>query len=249
MTAFRLWVITLFPEYFRPLFETGVVGQALRGERGPQFQVHLLNLRDYSFQKYKGVDDTPFGGGAGMIMRADVLENALLKGVVEQGGYGEDFRQKLQIICPGLRGTVWNHTLARQMAQEFWSENAAQDLVFICGRYEGMDERFCEKYVDRYYSLGDFILSGGELAVLAMIDSAMRFVPGCLGNALSAETESFEKNLLEHPLYTKPREFAGLAVPEVLLSGHHKKIVEYQKAEALRLTKLYRPDLLNEVER
>lgn len=244
----HIWILTLFPEYFNPLRECGVVGQALRGERGELFELHVVQIREFTFQRYKGVDDTPFGGGAGMVMRADVLKNALLKGVVEAGGYGDNWRDKLHVIYPGPRGKVWQTQAAKEFAQRFWSDNenatVSKDVVFICGRYEGVDERFIEGYVNEQWSVGDYILSGGELAVMTIIDSAMRFVPGCLGNALSHQSESFEGGLLEYPLYTRPREFDGKVVPEILMSGHHKKIDEYLGEQSVRLTQLHRPDLL-----
>lgn len=244
----HIWILTLFPEYFLPLKECGVVGQALRGERGERFELHVVQIRDFTFQRYKGVDDSPFGGGAGMVMRADVLKNALLKGIVEAGAYGENWREKLHVVYPGPRGKVWGTQSAKEFAQSFWghSDSAidSKDVVFVCGRYEGVDERFLESYVNQQISVGDYILSGGELAVMTIIDSAMRFVPGCLGNALSHQTESFEAGLLEYPLYTRPREFDGKVVPEILMSGHHKKIDEYQGQQSLQLTQLHRPDLL-----
>jgi tRNA (guanine37-N1)-methyltransferase len=240
----RIWILTLFPEYFRPLLECGIAGQALRGERGEgelSFEVRTVNIRDFSSTKYKSVDDTPYGGGPGMVMRADVLRDALLKGVVEAGGYAD--RSELRVVFTSPRGRVWNNKLAREFGTKVLSIEG-QDLVLICGRYEGVDERFLEKYVDDFLSVGDYVLTGGEIAVLAILDSAVRFVPGILGNKLSSSEDSFEDGLLEQPQYTKPREFEGLGVPEVLLDGHHKKILEWQKEQKLRMTRKWRPDLL-----
>ena len=240
----KIWILTLFPEYFKPLLDCGIAGSALRGERSQEikFEVQFVNIRDYSTTKYKSVDDTPYGGGPGMVMRADILRDALIKGVVHAGGY-ED-KSQLQVIFTSPRGRVWNNKLARSFGREVLS-HPAKDVVFICGRYEGVDERFLEKYVDEYYSLGDFVLTGGELAVMTILDSAVRFVPGILGNKLSSEHDSFEDGLIEYPQYTKPQEFEGINVPEILVGGHHKKIQEWQLEEKKRMTKKWRPDLLD----
>lgn len=236
----------MFPEYFQPLKEHGVLGSALRNERGSEIEFELipLSLRTFSPRDFKGVDDSPFGGGVGMVMRPDVLENALLKGVVEAYGYDEkNVKEELHVVCPSPRGKVWKHELCVEFAQKNLGLHSKKDLVFICGRYEGIDERFLELYVDEYISLGDYILTGGEIAVMAILDSAMRFVDGVLGNKLSAVDESFASGLLEYPLYTRPREFEGMLVPEAYISGDHKKIREYQLKTRLELTEKYRPDL------
>lgn len=240
----RIWILTLFPEYFKTLMDCGIAGQALRGERSDgdfKFEVHLINIRDYATTKYKSVDDSPYGGGPGMVMRADILKEALFKGVVEAGQYLSE--KDLHVIYTSPRGRVWNNKVAREFGTTHLS-NSHKDVVFVCGRYEGVDERFLEKYVNEYYSIGDVVLTGGEIAVMLMLDSAIRFVPGILGNKLSSEHDSFEDGLIEYPQYTKPREFEGMEVPAVLVEGHHKKIQEWQKEEKIRLTKIYRPDLL-----
>lgn len=238
----RIWILTLFPEYFKPLLECGISGAAFRGERSDsiKFEVKFVNIRDFSTTKYRSVDDSPFGGGPGMVMRADILRDALIKGVQEAGGYST--REELHVIYTSPRGKVWNNKVAREFGTALLS-HPTKDLVFICGRYEGVDERFLEKYVDDYYSLGDFVLTGGELAVMTMLDSAVRFVPGILGNKLSSEYDSFEDGFIEYPQYTKPQDFEGMPVPEILLSGHHKKIEEWQREEKKRMTKIWRPDL------
>lgn len=241
----RIWILTLFPEFFKPLLECGIAGQALRGERNSdefKFQVGFVNIRDYSVTKYKSVDDTPYGGGPGMVMRADILRDALVKGVVEAHGYKS--LNELHVVYTSPRGIVWNNKIAREFGAGPLSA-PEKDVVFICGRYEGIDERFLEKYVNEFYSVGDYVLTGGEIAVMAILDSAVRFVPGVLGNKLSSVVDSFEDGMIEHPQYTKPQEFEGATVPDVLTGGHHKKIVEWQKAEKLRLTKKHRPDLLS----
>lgn len=237
----KIWILTLFPEYFKPLLECGISGSAFRGERSEsiKFEVEFVNIRDYSTTKYKSVDDSPYGGGPGMVMRADILRDALVKGVVENGGY--ESLEELHVIYTSPRGKVWNNKVAREFGMKTMTE---KDLVFICGRYEGVDERFLEKYVQDYYSLGDFVLTGGELAVMTMLDSAVRFVPGILGNKLSSEYDSFEDGLIEYPQYTKPQDFEGTPVPEILMSGHHKNIEKWQLEEKKAMTKKWRPDLL-----
>jgi tRNA (guanine37-N1)-methyltransferase len=240
----KIWILTLFPEYFKPFLDCGIAGAAFRGERSDgdfKFEVHFVNIRDYATTKYKSVDDSPFGGGPGMVMRADILKDALMKGVVEAGGYTG--KEDLHVIYTSPRGKVWNNKLAREFGT---GTLATKDVVFICGRYEGIDERFLENYVDEFFSVGDYVLTGGEIPVMAILDSSVRFVPGILGNKLSAGDDSFEDGLIEFPQYTKPREFEGKDVPEVLLEGHHKKIGEWQKEQKVQMTKKWRPDLLKE---
>ncbi len=226
---------------FKPFLECGIAGAAFRGERSENLKLELqfVNIRDYSTTKYKSVDDTPYGGGPGMVMRADILRDALVKGVQEAGGY--ESLEKLHVIYTSPRGKVWNNKVAREFGTVMGGE---KDLVFIAGRYEGIDERFLKKYVDEFYSIGDFVLTGGELAIMLMLDSAVRFVPGILGNKLSSEYDSFEDGLIEFPQYTKPREFEGMDVPSILLEGHHKKIEQWQHEQKLNMTRKWRPDLL-----
>lgn len=239
----KIWILTLFPEMFKPFLECGIAGAAFRGERSEdfKFELNFVNIRDYSQTKYKSVDDSPYGGGPGMVMRADILKDALIEGVQKAGGY--DSLDKLHVIYTSPRGKVWNNKVAREFGVNILG-STEKDVVFICGRYEGIDERFLEKYVQDFYSIGDFVLTGGELAVMLMLDSSVRFVPGVLGNKLSSETDSFEDGLIEYPQYTKPREFEGMDVPAILLEGHHKKIGEWQQAEKVAMTKKWRPDLI-----
>ena len=243
MRKHRIWILTLSPSFYGPFLETGVVGKALRGERARRaFELISVPLGEYSPKGYKGVDDSPYGGGQGMVMRADVLKEALLQGVVAAGGYGEDWREELAVIFPSPRGRVWKTEDAKSFSRDFWGETP-KDLVFICGRYEGIDQRFIDSWVDREISLGDFILSNGDIATLAILDSAMRFVPGVVGNSASVGEESFEEGLLEHALYTRPAVFEGVGIPSILLSGHHEEIRQYRRAERERLTREHRPDL------
>ena len=240
----RIWILTLFPEMFKPFLECGIAGSALRGERSEDLKIelHFVNIRDYSTTKYKSVDDTPYGGGPGMVMRADILKDALIFGVKEAAGY--ESLVQLHVIYTSPRGKVWTNKTARNFGVNHLGGD--KDLVFICGRYEGVDERFLENYVQDFYSIGDFILTGGELAVMTILDSAIRFVPGILGNKLSSEYDSFEDGLIEYPQYTKPREFEGKDVPSVLLEGHHKKIEEWQLDQKKIMTQKWRPDLLKQ---
>jgi tRNA (guanine37-N1)-methyltransferase len=193
----KIWIITMFEDYFAPLKEYGVLGSALRNERGSGVTYELLpvNLSSFNKKGFKGVDDAPFGGGVGMIMRSDILKEALLKGVVEPGGYS-DIKEQLHIVCPSPRGKTWDNDYAQDFAQKNLSSSSKKDIVFICGRYEGIDERFLESYVDEFISVGNYILTGGELATMLILDSSMRFSDGVLGNKLSAVDESFASNKL-----------------------------------------------------
>lgn len=241
----KIWVITLFPQIFDILKSTGVVGSALRGERGDLPELILLNPSDYSEKGFKGVDDSPYGGGAGQVMRADVLENTLLKGVLSN--YGGDLKDSLKVIYLGPRGKTFNQSIAQDISNSL-QEKSSRDIVFICGRYEGIDERFLEKYVEGHLSLGDFVLSGGELALLPILDSIFRLMPGVLGNSDSPIEESFNGKGIEYPQYTKPQTVCGEKVPEVLLGGNHGLISKWREKERLRLTKIFRPDLLEKKE-
>jgi len=240
----KIWIITLFPEYFEPLQKYGVLGSALRNERfddDHKIEVHTLNPSDFNPKSFKGVDDAPFGGGVGMIMRPDVLRDTFVKGILEAGEY--ESKDDLHVVCPMPRGTKWCHDEAVRFAEDSLSFESGKDIVFICGRYEGIDERFLNNYVDEFISLGDFILTGGELAVMTILDSSMRFFPNVLGNKLSAVEESFASGSLEHALYTRPREFEGTLVPEAYLSGDPKKIDAEKENSSDAITESYRPDL------
>lgn len=238
--AKKIWILTLFPEFFAPIENCGVVGKALRGERGAKFDLQILRLGDFSPKDFKGVDDAPYGGGQGMVMRADVLKAALDE-ICKRESYSS-IKESLQVVYTGPRGRVWSNEIAKEFSNKL-SQSFDKDIVFICGRYEGIDERFLESYVDETYSLGDFILSGGDIAVLAFLDSAMRFCPDVLGNKQSAVDESFASDLIEYPYYTRPIDFEGKGVPKVLLDGHHAKQAEWKMNESIELTKKYRPDL------
>ena len=239
----KIWILTLFPSFIKEFMSVGVIGQALTGKRGPGLEINVVDIREYGLGNYKAVDDTPYGGGPGMIMRADCLKETLFKGVVIPGKYDQENLLDLHVIYTSARGTKWKNSEVKIMAKKI--ENmSGPDLVFICGRYEGIDERFIAKYVNEEICLGEFILSGGELAVLSILDSSLRYVDGILGNKLSYSNDSFENGLLEYPQYTRPAIFEGAHVPEVLTSGHHKKIDEFNQQESLRVTNEFRPDIL-----
>ena len=227
-----IWILTLFPEYFHPFFKYGVSSRAFR-----KFKVKPVFLRQYA--KHGKVDDNAYGGGPGMVMRADILEKALLEGVGQH--LKGPLKERAKIICPSPQGTLWTDAYARKFAET--SLQGERDLVFICGRYEGIDQRFMDKYVETQISLGDFILTGGELAVMSILDSSFRFIPSILGNQMSARDDSFSDGLLEGPLYTRPYDFHGQTVPDVLRSGDHTKILGHQKKQKIETTRRHRPDL------
>ncbi len=219
-------IITLFPQAF-----PGVLGESLTGKalQDGLWRLDTYNLRDYGIGKHRNVDDTPAGGGAGMVLRADVLEKAIND--ARAGARGA-----MQLVYLSPRGQRFDQAMARSWAR-------ADGVTMLCGRFEGVDERVLEHFGVQEVSLGDFVLTGGEIAAQAMIDATVRLLPGVLGNAESAVEESFSNGLLEHPQYTKPAEWLGRAIPEVLLSGNHAKIAEWRREMAEKLTKERRPDL------
>lgn len=222
-------VITLFPEAF-----PGVLGQSLTGKalKDGLWQLHTLDLRRYGVGKHRDVDDTPSGGGAGMVMRADVLGRALDDGLNGVPASPNEW----PVIYLSPRGRPLTQEMARGFAK-------AKGMTLLCGRFEGIDERVIDEYQIQEVSLGDFILTGGEIAAQALIDATVRLLPGVLGNEASAEEESFSNGLLEHPHYTGPRNWRDRAIPEVLLSGHHGKIAQWREDQSKEITKTRRPDL------
>ncbi len=245
----KIWILTLFEDFFKPLTECGVVGQAFQGQRLKEnfkIDIECLDLRKFSAKRSVGVDDTPYGGGPGMVMRADVLKKAW-EFVLESGQYGEHSVPLPCFIYTAPAGLPWTDTVARNFAQEFFSaqaesQNQKRDLVFLCGRYEGVDQRFIDAYIERTYCIGDFVLSGGELAVCCLLDSALRFAPGVLGNKLSAHQESFMSGTLEGPQYTRPQIFNSVPVPDVFVSGHHKNIEAAKMKGRKETTEKWRPE-------
>ena len=219
-------VITLFPDMFTgPLTESMV--KIAQEKKKVEINVH--NLRDYAHDKHKTCDDRPFGGGAGMVMKADVLFEAI-EAVQKK-------RKQAKVILLSPAGKPFTQKMAKQLSRE-------KEVIFVCGHYEGVDERVIKRKIDKEISIGDFVLTGGELPAMCIIDSVTRLLPGVLGNEESAEHESFQKSLLDYPHYTRPRELNGDKVPSVLLSGDHEKISTWRKEQALKLTKKKRPDLL-----
>ena len=222
----RIKILTIFPEMFDSVLNASILGRA---RAQGLLTVECVDIRPFSACKHKNTDDYPFGGGAGMVMLAQPILDAMAAVT------GPDFRGKR--IYLGPRGGKLTTAKARALARE-------EELVLLCGHYEGVDQRALDQCVDEEISIGDYILTGGELAAMVLTDCVARFIPGVLGSAESPEEESFSDGLLEYPQYTRPRELRGMAVPEVLLSGDHAKIKAWRRTEALRATKRFRPDLL-----
>ena len=227
--AWTAKVITLFPELF-----PGVLGGSLTGKALDEglWALETTDLRRYGESKHRNVDDTPAGGGAGMVLRADVVGAALTDAAQ---GTPED-KRRWPVIYVSPRGKPFTQAMARD-----WSQGAGMTL--LCGRFEGVDERVLEEFEVEEVSLGDFVLTGGEIAAQALIDATVRLIPRVLGNQASTEEESFSGGLLEHPQYTRPAVWKDRAIPEILLSGHHANIYDWRRAQAERLTKKRRPDL------
>lgn len=221
-------VLTLFPEMIMQALGTSIIGRALEKE---SISLEAIDIREYTTNKHKKVDDTPYGGGAGMVMQAQPIYDAY-KALEQKIGY----RPRVIYLTP--QGSVFH----QKMAQEFAKE---QDLVFLCGHYEGIDERVLDEIVTDYVSIGDYVLTGGELPAMVLIDAISRLVPGVLKNEESAQFESFHDNLLEYPQYSRPEEWMGKKVPSVLLSGHHANIEIWRREQSLQRTYERRPDLLD----
>jgi len=219
-------VITLFPTAF-----PGILGESLTGKalQNGLWQLETIDLRSFGLTKHRNVDDTPAGGGAGMVLRADVLGPAI-------DHASADTRGTWPLIYLSPRGKPMTQSLMRRLAQ-------ADGVTLLCGRFEGVDERVLEHYNVEEISLGDFVMTGGEIAAQALIDASVRLIPDVLGNAESAADESFSSGLLEHPHYTRPAEWQGHTIPEVLMSGHHGKVAEWRQEQAEAFTKVRRPDL------
>ena len=224
-------VLTLFPEMFEQGMGTSIMGRAM--EQG-LIRLTATNIRDFSTNKHMKVDDYPYGGGAGMVMQAEPVYGAW-KQVTESIGY------KPRVIYLTPQGKVFQQSMVEDFARE-------QDLVFLCGHYEGIDERVLEEVVTDYVSIGDYVLTGGELPALVMMDAISRFVPGVLNNEESAEFDSFHDNLLEYPQYSRPEEWHGKKVPEVLMSGHHANIEKWRREQSIYRTAKRRPDLLKKAD-
>lgn len=222
----KINILTLFPEMF-DIFNHSIIGKAK--DKGI-VEINSINIRDFTLNKHKKVDDYPYGGGAGMVMTPQPLVDSIRHCKNNNKG---------KVIFLGPRGKTFNQQMAKELAKE-------DELIFVCGHYEGIDERVY-KYIDLEISLGDFILTGGEMAAIPVIDSILRLKNGVLGKEESYEDESFSEGLLEYPQYTRPEDFEGDKVPEILLSGHHENIRKWRRAKSLLLTKERRKDLYDKI--
>ncbi|WP_417687340.1 tRNA (guanosine(37)-N1)-methyltransferase TrmD [Roseibium sp.] len=223
--TFKATVLTLYPDMF-----PGPLGQSLSGRAHENglWQLETSQIREFATDKHRSVDDTPAGGGAGMVLRADILAKAI------DAATGEGDQRPRILMSP--RGKPFTQAKAHELAE-------GPGAIIVCGRFEGVDQRVIDGRDLEEISIGDYILSGGEIGAITMLDAIVRLIPGVMGNMESADTESFETGLLEHPHYTRPAEFEGRGIPEVLTSGNHKRIAEWRQSEAERLTMERRPDL------
>ncbi len=220
-------ILTLFPSMFEGVFNDSIIKKAINNKL---ITINIENIRDHSEDTHKCVDDYPYGGGSGMLMTPQPLSSAIN---ASKKRLSQDSPKVIYLSAHG-------ETLTHQIAQNLGNEKS---LILLCGRYKGIDHRIAEKYIDREISIGNYILSGGEIPAMVLIDTITRLLPGVLGNSDSAGDDSFYKGLLSAPEYTRPEEFEGMRVPDVLISGHHQKIMEWQEEQAKKLTKKLRPDL------
>ncbi|MBO5237491.1 MAG: tRNA (guanosine(37)-N1)-methyltransferase TrmD [Lachnospiraceae bacterium] len=222
-------VMTLFPEMIMQGLGTSITGRAMQKKL---IQIEAVNIRDYTLEKHGQVDDYPYGGGAGMVMQAEPIYRTW-ESITNRIG------KQPRVVYMTPQGSVFNQSMAEDFAKE-------EDLIILCGHYEGVDERVLDMIVTDHVSIGDYVLTGGELPAMVMIDCISRLVPGVLNNNDSAEFESFHENLLEYPQYTRPEEFMGRRVPDILLSGHHANIEKWRHEQSVKRTMERRPDLLQE---
>ena len=219
-------ILTLFPSFFKSPLKVGVLSRSIEAGR---LKINLINPRDFTKDLHQSVDDSPFGGGDGMVMKYEPLEKAL-----------ESLGSSKKIIYLSPQGQKWNYKKAREYAEQ------KTECSFLCGRYAGVDQRFISEYVEEEISIGDYVLTGGEPAMLTILDSLSRFIEGTLGNPYSAKEESFEREgLLEPPQWTRPKEIKDYKIPEVIFSGHHKNIEEFRELLSVLITYIKRPDLLS----
>lgn len=219
----KIDILTLFPEMFTPL-KTSIIGRAVDSGK---LEINVIDIRDYTLDKHKKCDDTPFGGGAGMVMMPQPIADAIL---------AVDKEHKARRIYLSPKGRVFKQEVVLEYSK-------LDHILLLCGHYEGVDQRILDLFIDEELSIGDFVLTGGEIPAMAVVDAVARYVDGVI-NGQSLEQESFSSGMLEYPHYTRPQEFMGLTVPEVLLSGHHGKIDEWRAQKAKEITKKNRPDLL-----
>lgn len=233
-------VLTLFPDMIQQGLNTSITGRAI--DKG-LISVNTVNIRDFSEDKHNRVDDYPYGGGAGMVIQAEPVYKAYgyLANHIKLSKEAAVEYKKPRLIYVTPQGSIFNQTMAQELAQE-------EDVIFLCGHYEGIDERVLSMIVTDNISIGDYVLTGGELPAMVMIDAISRLVPGVLNNEVSSEFESLHGNLLEYPQYTRPETFLGMKVPEVLLSGHHANIDAWRREQSILRTYERRPDLLEKAE-
>ncbi len=231
----KIHVLTIFPEFFREVFDFGIIRRAQVAEI---VEINIHDIREFTTDKHRMTDDRPFGGGDGMVFKAEPLFNAIEKilGTTNRDEYPP--RTKVVLLTP--QGRVFKQVVGKEFADE------VDNLVLICGRYEGIDERVNEALVTDEISIGDYVLSGGEPAAIILTDAIIRLLPGALGSETSAENDSFSNGLLDYPHYTRPADFRGMKVPEVLLNGNHAEIEKWRKEKALEKTQKFRQDLLNQ---
>ena len=227
----QFYIMTLFPEMVMGGLKTSIIGRAIKNEL---LSIEAINIRDYAFNKHNSVDDYPYGGGAGMLMQAEPVYQCY-KALEDRIG------KRPRVVYLSPQGQTFNQKMAEEFAEE-------EELVFLCGHYEGIDERVLEEIVTDYVSIGDYVLTGGELPSMIMVDAISRLVPGVLHNDVSAEFESFQDNLLEYPQYSRPETWHDKKVPEVLMSGHHANIEKWRREQSVIRTAKNRPDLLEKAE-
>ena len=228
----KFTVLTLFTDMIKSYMSSSIMGRA---QTAGAISLEVIDIRDFAENKHNRVDDYPYGGGAGMVMEP----GPVVKACEYAKSLAPDLKSRIIYLSP--IGRTFNQEIAKELAQE-------ENLIFLCGHYEGIDERALEMEVDDYISLGDFVLTGGEIPAIAVMDAVSRLIPGVLNNETSAEDESFEGNTLENPQYTRPEDFMGHKVPEVLLSGHHANIERWRREQSLLRTMERRPDLFEKVE-
>lgn len=223
----NFYIMTLFPDMIIQGLSTSITGRAMQKDL---IRIEAVNIRDFTTEKHGQVDDYPYGGGAGMVMQAEPIYRTW-EAITSRIG------KKPRVVYMTPQGSVFHQEMAEEFAKE-------EDLIILCGHYEGVDERVLEMIVTDQVSIGDYVLTGGELPAMVMVDCISRLVPGVLNNNVSAEFESFHDNLLEYPQYTRPEEFMGRRVPDILLSGHHANIEQWRKEQSVKRTRERRPDLL-----
>lgn len=220
----KIDILTLFPNSFTPLKES-IIGRA---QSANKISINIINIRDFSKDKHKKCDDTTFGGGEGLLMTPQPLFDCI-ESVLDDEAY---------VIYLSPKGSTFNQSMAKELVEK-------EHLILICGHYEGIDQRVIDTFVDQEISIGDYVLTGGELPAMVVVDTIARLIPNVLHNENSALCDTFENGLLEYPQYTKPAEFRGMKVPDILLSGNHGEIAKWRKAQSEKITKERRPDLLN----